>query len=216
MTDFQFCKFIEVCKLMMHIIYAPSMKLLYLSFATTLSFTANAGNVVDTMFSTQALIYQSKGAIDGCGIRFVGIQEFTSSNQLVRTVDGSFTIFSSGVSLTKVGMSITNSTAVLNRNLNSMQVPIKSYWMRRVGGKITKPIDGKSSPSKDTKGFLLQAVEVDDFIDLLKAVNSDFEFQVGVTSQKENNEWIFAGKLKASEADSARLGECLRSYAQTN
>lgn len=191
------------------------MKLSLLAVLATLTLSANAGNVVDTTFSTQALIYQSNGVIDGCGVRFVGIQDFTSNNQPLRTVDGSFSIFSPGVALTKVGMSKTNSTAVLNKNLNATQVTIKSYWMRRVGGKITKPIDGKSSPSKDTKGFLLQKVEVDDFIDLLKVLNSDKEFQVGVTSQQENSEWIFAGKLVTSEADSARLGECLRSFTET-
>jgi hypothetical protein len=113
-------------------------------------------------------------------------------------------------------MSKTNSTDVLNRNMSATQVPIKSYWMRRVGGKITKPLDGKSSPSKDTKGFLLQKVAVDDFIDLLKVLNSDAEFQVGVTSSQEKSEWIFAGKLKSSEADNARLAECLKSFAETN
>jgi hypothetical protein len=192
------------------------MKLILLATIATLTFSANAGSVVDTMFSTQALIYQSNGVIDGCGVRFVGIQEITSKNQPIRTVDGSFSIFSPAVGLTKLGMSKTNSTDVLNRNMNATQVPIKSYWMRRVGGKITKPVDGKSSPSKDTKGFLLQKVEVDDFIDLLKVLNSDNEFQVGVTSQQENSEWIFAGKLKTSEADSARLAECLKSFSKTN
>lgn len=191
------------------------MKFLPLAFVASFTLSVYAGNVVDTTFSTQALIYQSNGAIDGCGIRFVGIQEITTSNQQLRTVDGSFSIFSPGVALTKVGMSKTNSTEILNRNLKSSPVSIKSYWMRRVGGKITKPIDGKFSPSQDTKGFLLQKIEIDDFIDLLKAVNSNFEFQVGVTSHQDGNEWIFAGKLEANEADSARLGECLRSFADT-
>ncbi len=192
------------------------MKCICFSIITFFAFSASAGNVVDTIFSTQTLIYQSNGVIDGCGVRFVGMQEITSNNQMLRTVDGSFSIFSPGVALTKVGMSKTNSTAVLNKNLTSTQVPIKTFWMRRVGGKITKPIDGKSSASKDTKGFLLQKIEVDDFIDLLKVLNSDAEFQVGVTSLHEGGEWIFAGKLKSSDADSARLGDCLRNFSSNN
>lgn len=189
------------------------MKFIPFAAVTLLSLSVSAGNVVDTTFSTQTLIYQSNGAIDGCGIRFVGIQDFNQANLQLRTVDGSLSIFSPGVALTKLGMTKTNSTDVLNRKFNSSPVAIKSYWIRRVGGKITKPVDGKFSPSTDTKGFLLQKVEIDDFIDLLKALNSDFEFQVGVTSQQDKNEWIFAGKLTANEADSARLSDCLRSFA---
>lgn len=192
------------------------MKFISFSATTLLSLSVSAGNVVDTMFSTQTLIYQSNGAIDGCGIRFVGIQDFNQANLQLRTVDGSFSIFSPGVALTKLGMAKTNSTDVLNRKYNSSPVAIKSYWIRRVGGKITKPVDGKFLPSTDTKGFLLQKVEIDDFIDLLKAVNSGHEFQVGVTSQHDKNEWIFAGKLTANETDSARLSDCLRNFSASN
>jgi hypothetical protein len=87
--------------------------------------------------------------------------------------------------------------------------------MRRLGGKITKPIGGKSTPSKDTKGFLLQVVEVDYFIDLMKVVNSDTEFQVGVTTLNEKEEWIFAGKLITSPTDSERLGDCQKNILES-
>ena len=85
----------------------------------------------------------------------------------------------------------------------------------KIRWKITKPIGGKSTPSKDTKGFLLQVVEVDDFIDLMKVVNSDTEFQVGVTTLNEKEEWIFAGKLSTSPTDSERLGDCLKNISES-
>lgn len=174
------------------------------------SLSANAGNVVTTMFKTQVLISQGNGKVNGCGVRFVGIQEITLNNQVVRVVDGSFNVYSEGIGITKAGMSTTNSNDVIQGNRSSTSTGIKSYWMRRVGGSVNQSIDGKFSNSTDTKGFLIQAITADSFLNLLQAVNSDKEFQIGVTQLKDNGEWVFAGKLTMEDVDSRRLQDCLR------
>jgi len=174
------------------------------------SLSANAGNVVTTLFKTQVLISQGNGKVNGCGVRFVGIQEITLNNQVVRVVDGSFNVYSEGIGITKAGMSTTNSSDVLQGNRSSISAGIKSYWMRRVGGSVNQSVDGKFSKSTDTKGFLIQPITVDSFFDLVQSVNSDKEFQVGVTQLKDNGEWVFAGKLTMGEVDSGRLQDCLR------
>lgn len=184
----------------------------FLRFLIILAFSlsANAGNVVNAMFQTQVLIIQSNGKVNGCGVRFVGVQEITLNNQVVRVVDGSFNVYSPGIGLTKAGMSTTNSNDVIQGGRSSISADIKSYWMRRVGGSINQTLDGKFSKSTDTKGFLMQAITEDSFLDLLQAVNSDKEFQVGVTQLKDNGEWIFAGKLTMGEVDYGRLRDCLK------
>ena len=174
------------------------------------SLSANAGNVVTTMFKTQVLISQGNGKVNGCGVRFVGIQEITLNNQVVRVVDGSFNVYSPGIGLTKAGMSTTNSNDVIKGNRSSTNTGIKSYWMRRVGGSVNQSIDGKFSNSTDTKGFLLQAITEDSSLDLLQAVNSDKEFLIGVTQLNDNGEWVFAGKLTMGEVDYGRLQDCLK------
>ena len=83
------------------------------------SISANAGNVVNATFKTQVLISQSNGKVNGCGVRFVGIQEITLNNQVVRVVDGSFNVYAPGIGLTKAGMSTTNSSDVLQGGRSS-------------------------------------------------------------------------------------------------
>lgn len=174
------------------------------------SISATAGNVVNTQFKTQVLISQSKGKLNGCGVRFVGIQEITLSNQVVRVVDGSFNVYSEGIGITKAGMSTTNSSDVIKGNRSSTSTEIKSYWMRRAGGSVNQSVDEKFSKSTDTKGFLIQAITVDSFLDLVQSVNSDKEFQIGISQKKDNGEWVFAGQLSMGEVDSVRLQDCLR------
>jgi hypothetical protein len=173
------------------------------------SFPVAAGNVVNTQFKTQVLISQSNGKLNGCGVRFVGIQEITLNNQVVRVVDGSFNVYSEGIGITKAGMSTTNSNDVIKGNRSSTGVEIKSYWMRRVGGSINQSLDRKFSKSPDSKGFLIQPITVDSFLDLVQSVNSDKEFQIGVSHKIDNGEWVFAGKLTMGEVDSERLKDCL-------
>lgn len=174
------------------------------------SLSATAGNVISTQFKTQVLISQSKGKLNGCGVRFVGIQEITLSNQVVRVIDGSFNVYSEGIGITKAGMSATNSNDVIKGNRSSTSTEIKSYWMRRAGGSVNQSVDDKFSKSTDTKGFLIQAITVDSFLDLVQSVNSDKEFQIGVSQKKDNSEWVFAGQLSMGEVDSGRLQDCLR------
>lgn len=179
------------------------------------SLSASAGNVVNTLFKTQVLISQSKGKIDGCGVRFVGIQEITSANQVIRVVDGSFNIYSAGIGITKAGMSATNSNDVINGNRSSTTTEISSYWMRRAGGSVNQSVDDKFSKSTDTKGFLIQEITVDSFLDLMQSVNSDKEFQIGVSQKKDNSEWVFAGKLTMGDVDLERFKDCLVTLSQT-
>jgi hypothetical protein len=186
-------------------------------FLTSLLFSlsASAGNVVNTLFKTQVLISQSKGKIDGCGVRFVGIQEITLANQVVRVVDGSFNIYSAGIGITKAGMSATNSNDVIKGNRSSTITDIRSYWMRRAGGSVNQSVDDKFSKSTDTKGFLIQEITVDSFLDLVQSVNSDKEFQIGVSQKKDNSEWVFAGKLTMGDVDLERFKDCLVTLFQT-
>ena len=179
------------------------------------SLSASAGNVVNTLFKTQVLISQSKGKIDGCGVRFVGIQEITLANQVVRVVDGSFNIYSAGIGITKAGMSATNSNDVIKGNRSSTITEIRSYWMRRSGGSVNQSVDDKFSKSTDTKGFLIQEITVDSFLDLMQSVNSDKEFQIGVSQKKDNSEWVFAGKLTMGDVDLERFKDCLVTLLQT-
>jgi hypothetical protein len=179
------------------------------------SVSAAAGNVVNTQFKTQVLISQSNGKLNGCGVRFVGIQEITLSNQVVRVVDGSFNVYSEGIGITKAGMSTTNSNEVIKGNRSSTSTEIKSYWMRRVGGGVNQSVDGKFSKSTDTKGFLIQPITVDSFLDLVQSINSDKEFQIGVSQKKDNGEWVFAGQLTMGEIDLGRLQDCLRTLSET-
>lgn len=192
------------------IIQLQHMKKFFGLIFVAFSLSANAGNVVTTMFKTQVLISQGNGKVNGCGVRFVGIQEITLNNQVVRVVDGSFNVYSEGIGITKAGMSTTNSNDVIQGNRSSISTDIKSYWMRRAGGSVNQSVDGKFSKSTDTKGFLIQAITADSFLNLLQAVNSDKEFQIGVTQQKGNGEWVFAGKLTMEDVDSRRLQDCLR------
>lgn len=186
------------------------MNKLIVLLSLVLSISATAGNVVNTQFKTQVLISQSNGKLDGCGVRFVGIQEITLSNQVVRVVDGSFNVYSEGIGITKAGMSTTNSNDVIKGNRSSTITEIKSYWMRRAGGSVNQSLDSKFSKSTDSKGFLIQPITVDSFLDLVQSVNSDKEFQIGVSHKKDNGEWVFAGKLTMGEVDSVRLQDCLR------
>jgi hypothetical protein len=58
---------------------------------------------------------------------------------------------------------------------------------------------------------MLQVISADDFADLFKAINSDNEFQVGVSAKNEKNDVIYAGKLKVNDKDLKRLEDCLTS-----
>ena len=191
------------------------MNKLIVLLSVVFSISATAGNVVSTQFKTQVLISQSKGKLNGCGVRFVGIQEITLSNQVIRVVDGSFNVYSEGIGITKAGMSTTNSDDVIKGNRSSNSTEIKSYWMRRAGGSVNQSVDDKFSKSNETKDFLIQEITVDSFLDLVQSVNSDREFQIGVSQKKDNSEWVFAGKLTMGDVDLERFKDCLVTLSQT-
>lgn len=177
---------------------------------------AFCGALVNVNYETDVQFFQSKGEITGCGIGFVGIEDVGNQVQKVRLVSGSMMLSSNGVGVTKVAMTSFKYDPSKTQHSDAPLSQVTDYWMRRTGGKIVTSMSKKVTQSVGNKNAILQVISADDFADLFKAINSDYEFQVGVSAKNEKNELIFAGKLKVSDRDLKRLEDCMTSLVGSN
>ena len=168
------------------------------------------GAIRSAAFSGQPLVYQSDGKINGCGVRVVGVSDFSSPGSEVAVLDSSFVVYGQGMSVVKAGMGTTTGAGVVSRNLDLKPVRPESFWMRKEGGNPTAPVQGKIFPSPDDANFLFYAVPIASYVDLSEVVYGQHELQVGLKPAGAGFEWILAGKLTMSETDIRRYGECMQ------
>lgn len=185
------------------------LKVLFITLLSALSLNAFSGALVNVKYETDIQFFQTNGEITGCGIGFVGIEDVGNQSQQVRLVSGSMVLSSSEVGVTKVAMTTFKYDPSIKQQPPAPLSQVTDYWMRRTGGKIVTSANKKVTPSVGNKNSVLQVISADDLADLFKSINSNDEFQVGVTAKNEKNELIFAGKLKVSDKDSDRLEDCL-------
>ena len=183
--------------------------LLFFTLLSALSLNAFSGALVNVKYETDIQFFQTNGEITGCGIGFVGIEDVGNQSQQVRLVSGSMVLSSSEVGVTKVAMTTFKYDPSIKQPPPAPLSQVTDYWMRRTGGKIVTSANKKVTPSVGNKNSVLQVISADDLADLFKSINSNDEFQVGVTAKNERNELIFAGKVKVSDKDSDRLEDCL-------
>ncbi len=127
---------------------------------------AQAGTIYPAEFSGQPLIYQREGKIHGCGVRVVGVSDFSSENDVVRVVDSSFVLYAEGMSLIKAGISTTTGASISSAKPNIKPVRPASFWMRHEGGNPTSPREGKVLRSPEDPNFLLYAIPAKAFASL--------------------------------------------------
>ncbi len=185
------------------------LKVLFFTLLSALSLNAFSGALVNVKYETDIQFFQTNGEITGCGIGFVGIEDVGNQYQQVRLVSGSMVLSSSEVGVTKVAMTTFKHDPSIKQQPPAPLSLVTDYWMRRTGGKIVTSANKKVTPSVGNKNSVLQVISADDLADLFKSINSNDEFQVGVSAKNEKNELIFAGKLKVSDKDSDRLEDCL-------
>ncbi len=185
------------------------LKVLFFTLLSALSLNAFSGALVNVKYETDIQFFQTNGEITGCGIGFVGIEDVGNQYQQVRLVSGSMVLSSSEVGVTKVAMTTFKHDPSIKQQPPAPLSLVTDYWMRRTGGKIVTSANKKVTPSVGNKNSVLQVISADDLADLFKSINSNDEFQVGVSAKNEKNELIFAGKLKVSDKESDRLEDCL-------
>jgi hypothetical protein len=185
------------------------LKVLFFTLLSALSLNALSGALVNVKYETDIQFFQTNGEITGCGIGFVGIEDVGDQSQQVRLVSGSMVLSSSEVGVTKVAMTTFKHDPSIKQHPPAPLSQVTDYWMRRTGGKIVTSANKKVTPSVGNKNSVLQVISADDLAELFKSINSNDEFQVGVTAKNEKNELIFSGKLKVSDKDSDRLEDCL-------
>lgn len=171
---------------------------------------AQAGTIYPAEFSGQPLIYQREGKIHGCGVRVVGVSDFSSENDVVRVVDSSFVLYAEGMSLIKAGISTTTGASISSAKPNIKPVRPASFWMRHEGGNPTSPREGKVLRSPEDPNFLLYAIPAKAFASLSEVIYGEVELQVGVRPEKGSIDWVLSGKLSMSEADIRRFHECVQ------
>ena len=191
------------------------LKVSCFTLLSMLTLEAFCGALVNVNYETDVQLFQTKGEITGCGIGFVGIEDVANQSQQVRLVSGSMVLSSNGVGVTKVGMTTFKYDPSKTQQSDAPRSQVTNYWMRRTGGKIVTSMNKKVTQSAGDKNSILQVISSDDFADLFKAINSDYEFQVGVSAKNERNELIYAGKLKVSDKDLKRLEDCLVSLVES-
>lgn len=173
------------------------------------SLNAKAGTVFPAEFGGQPLIYQKEGRINGCGVRVVGLTQFSTPKELVRVLDSSIVFYAEGMSLIKAGIGTTTGAGVNTQNLNLKPVRISSFWMRREGANPTAPQSGQILKSPDDPTFLYYSIPLPSFAELSEVIYGQVELQVGVRPEKSGVEWVMGGKLAMSEGDIRRFGECV-------
>lgn len=188
------------------------LKVSCLTLLSMLSLQAFCGALVNVNYETDVQFFQTKGEITGCGIGFVGVEDVGKQSQQVRLVSGSMVLSSNSVGvvgITKVGVATFKYDPSKPQQSDAPRSQVTDYWMRRTGGKVVTSMNRKVTQSAESKNSILQVISADDFADLLKAINSDYEFQIGVSAKNEKNELIYAGKLKVNDKDLKRLEDCL-------
>lgn len=174
------------------------------------SSVVHAGTIYPAEFSGQPLIYQREGKIHGCGVRVVGVSEFSTASDVVRIVDASFALYAEGMNLIKAGISITTGASISSAKPNIKPLRPASFWLRKEGGNPTAPQEGKFLRSPEDPNFLLYAIPSKAFASLSEVIYGEVELQVGVRPEKGSIDWVLSGKLSMSEADIRRFHECLQ------
>jgi hypothetical protein len=110
------------------------LKVSCFALLSMLSLKAFCGSLVNVNYETHVQFLQTKGEITGCGIGFVGIEDVDTQSQPVRLVTGSMVLSSSGVGITKVGMTTFKYDPSKTQMPDPSLSPVTDYWMRRTGG----------------------------------------------------------------------------------
>jgi hypothetical protein len=176
--------------------------------------TVLAGPVTEVMLSAQPQQFTKEGAIDGCGVRLVGIAEPVPRHKKVPVFDVSFNVVNPSGGIVKGGLMDLPVQAMLKGDLNAaVEVPIKNLWLRAPGSTATKPTRGKPLKAASQKHALMYGTELEPVLDLIAAMKDGKPIQVGFHTTSEDMERVFFGKIEMKEAESAQFAECFTAWS---
>jgi hypothetical protein len=154
-------------------------------------------------FDTQALIYSQYGAVNGCGVRLMGIAETFD-----QTVDMSVTLSRRERGVFGIIKAVSFDLTVRpGQDPLLTAVPVRNGWMRPQDGKASSPL-GEISKGED-RGSILYSIAPDNAAALLGAILRKEEFLTGVAREGSAFERVYRGPIKLSDRDADQISRCM-------
>ena len=180
--------------------------------------SAGAQNVVITAVAGQPLQYQKGGAINGCGVRVVGMPEAARGVAEALTFDASINLYAPGVGLLKaVGGTVKVTDVQAYGRAPERGLPPeqkwrpKSFWFKAQGVSATTPRTGSVSPGVDPPESMLYVTDdIDTVIAVLMSVKKVQQIQFAIAEPAKNVERIYQASVRLGEQETNSLAGCLR------
>ena len=169
----------------------------------------SAGPVVEVEFAGQPIQFTKQGAIDGCGVRLVGVTSPASAVSSVQVIDVSFNVANPGGGIVKGGLMTMPAKALIAGKLDgAVEVPIKGLWLKAPGEVATHPVDDKFRRTTTHKHSLMYATSLAPVMALVTAFEEGKPVQVGFRVSSKDMEHVFFGKIAMTEAERAQFEQC--------
>ena len=174
-----------------------------------MSAAAAAGPVTEVNFLGQPLQYTKQGAVDGCGVRLVGITAPVPGVKKVHTLDVSFNVANPGGGIVKGGLMTLSVQALAARKLDqAVEVPIKGLWLKAPGSPATTPAEGKVLRAVTHKHALMYGARLPPVLALIEAMQEGKPIQVGFRVSADDMDHVFFGKVEMTDAETAQFTQC--------
>ncbi len=170
--------------------------------AVTLTLPAVAQNVHIAQMTGQALQYLEQGAVNGCGLRVIGVRD--AGEGFMEASEISVNVYSTGQAIVKA---IAYAPMRTSKRADLREVKVASSWARAPGSRATT-VSGASFPG-DSSLSLLHVAELRGAFAFLLAGEARKPVQFMV-QRVGGPEYVLAGTVELAEGESAQLSQCMR------
>lgn len=186
-------------------------KILTVLMTIMLPATCLAERLMPINFSGQPLMNLKEGAVDSCGVRFVG---FTSpanpsnKEEQLWVSDASFMLVRGGVGIVKAVLSKTTVGNVNENKLETISQSFKTFWIKVDGEDSTKPINGDALDG-ETKGSKLYATKAVGLMRIYNAFVNKEPVQIGYKFNNDLSDLAFFGNISISGDEFNQINLCM-------
>lgn len=184
---------------------------LFLLVGLLVSGSCFAERLLAASFYGQPVMLLNGGAVQSCGIRFVGVEtpaNPTNPKESIWFPDTSFMLDRRGYGMVKA---ILNKSTVGDINIgNKKQTnqPFKTFWIKAPNADATKPVKGEAIDG-ETQGSKLYVTAPISVMELYAAVSKHKPIQLGIKFDDDANDFALYGEVTLSEQDFNQVASCM-------
>jgi len=149
----------------------------------------------------------NNGLTEMCSVRVIGVKESKSPDQPADGIDFSISLSMHG-GMIKIATYDVSAIGKLKKHKPKI-APIRSAWLKMSAGEIASPLDGKFRANPEAVGSILYETSVDSIAALFDDLHSGFPIEIGIQRLSENENRVYSGIVKLTDADQKQTAGCL-------